>query len=92
MDKNPGSPITRADLAQQLEINARVVELQLEISNQQEELINRLDQTAKILNKLADTLTIIEKRTWKTQWLFWGLIGSLLTTFTNIIFVVLGQK
>lgn len=92
MDKNPGQPVTRADLAQQLEINARVVELQLQISNQQEELINRLDQTTKTLDDLVATLTVIERRTWKTQWLFWGLIGSLVTTFTNILFVVFGQR
>lgn len=79
------APITRADLQQQLEINARVAELQLQISNQQEDLIERLDRTAKALEQVTETLSVIERRTWKQSWLFWGLIGSLVTTATNII-------
>lgn len=90
MDNNPAAPITRADLKQQLEVNARVAELQLQISNQQEDLLQRLDRTATALDRVTETLAVIEKRTWKTQWLFWGLIGSLVTTFTNMIFAITG--
>ena len=90
MDDNPAAPITRADLRQQLEVNARVAELQFQIANQQEDLIERLDRTSAVLDKVAGTLSVIERRTWKTQWLFWGLIGSLLTTFTNVAFAVTG--
>ena len=90
MDNNINAPITRADLQQQLEINARVAELQLQISNQQEDLIERLDRTAQALEQVTETLAVIERRTWKTQWLFWGLIGSLVTTFTNMVFAITG--
>lgn len=90
MDNNPAAPITRADLRQQLEVNARVAELQLQISNQQEDLIERLDKTLRALEQVTETLSVIERRTWKTQWLFWGLIGSLVTTFTNTAFAIAG--
>jgi hypothetical protein len=79
LDTNPASPVTRADLEKQLEINAKVIELQIQISNQQTELLAKLTRQGATFDKLTDILVIIERRTWKTQWLCWGLIVSLAT-------------
>lgn len=77
--------MTRADLSQQLEIYAKTVELQLLLSNQQEDILKELSSLADALNNISRKLETIERRTWKQTWLFWGIIFSLVSTVGTII-------
>lgn len=90
--ENPNDKVTRADLDKQLEVHAKTIELQILLSQQQERILEKLDEhedvckgNKDLIEKNKDILEKIDRRTWKQNWLFWGLIGSLLTTAATII-------
>lgn len=87
---NPNDRVTRADLDRQLEVHTKTIELQILLSQQQEKILERLDTNQESCQKALDKIEIIERRTWKQNWLFWGLIGSMLTAATSIIIKLLG--
>lgn len=80
MPENPNQPVTRADLNQQLEIHSKTIELQILLAKQQEEIINKLDDCAKAHVDHRRILDTLERRTWKQNWLFWGIIFSLISS------------
>ena len=84
MATNPNDAVTRADLNQQLEIHAKTIELQVLLSKQQEEILDQIDTCVED-HKRIKTLDILERRTWKQGWLFWGMIFSLITTAATVI-------
>jgi len=82
---NPNDAVTRADLNQQMEIHAKTIELQVLLSKQQEEILDQIDTCVEDHKKIKRTLDILERRTWKQGWLFWGMIFSLMTTAATVI-------
>jgi len=85
MPDNPNNPVTRADLNQQLEIHAKTIELQILLSRQQEELLEKIDDYKENIRAIRKSLQTIEDRTWKQGWLFWGIIFSMLSTAGAVI-------
>jgi len=85
MASNPNDAVTRADLNQQLEIHAKTIELQVLLSKQQEEILDQIDTCVEDHKKIKRALDILERRTWKQGWLFWGMIFSLITTAATVI-------
>ena len=83
--ENPNDSVTRADLDKQLEVHAKTIELQLLISQQQEKIIEKLEEHEAIYTANKGILEIIDRRTWKQGWLFWGLLGSVLSTAATMI-------
>lgn len=80
MPENPNQPVTRADLNQQLEIHSKTIELQILLAKQQEEIINKLDDCTEAHVDHRRILDTLERRTWKQNWLFWGIIFSLISS------------
>ena len=82
MAENPNDAVTRADLNQQLEIHAKTIELQIELSKQQEAILEKLeDCTAAHVEHYGRIVKeAATKRTWKQGWLFWGIIFSLISS------------
>lgn len=87
--ENPNNQVTRADLEHQLEVHAKTIELQLVISQQQEKILERLEVHAKEDERIIGLLETIEKRTWKQEWLFWGLIVLMLGTCVSVVIELL---
>jgi hypothetical protein len=85
MPSNPNDAVTRADLNQQLEVHAKTVELQILLSKQQEEILKKLDECVRDHTNIKRSLDLLERRTWKQGWLFWGMIFSLISTSTALI-------
>ena len=80
MPENLNDNVTRADLNQQLEIRKKTIELQIELTKQQEEILDRLEDCTKDHAHHRKILDTLERRTWKQQWLFWGIIFSLISS------------
>ena len=80
MAENPNDAVTRADLNQQLEIHAKTSELQIEVSKQQEAILEKLEDCTAAHVEHKRILDTLEKRTWKQGWLFWGIIFSLISS------------
>jgi hypothetical protein len=85
MPENLNQSVTRADLNQQLEIYAKTVELQLLLSQQQEDIIKKLSELSSELNNINQKTEVLERRTWKQGWLFWGIIFSLISTIGTVL-------
>lgn len=85
MTENLNQNVTRADLNQQLEIHKKTIELQLELSNQQQQILDTLAKFNGSCNNHTRILEMLEKRTWKQGWLFWGMIFSLISTMGVIV-------
>jgi len=85
MSENLNDSVTRADLNQQLEIHAKTIELQILLSNQQEEILKNLEDCKADHVVQKKILYTLERRTWKQGWLFWGIIFSLISTAGAII-------
>jgi hypothetical protein len=83
--ENPNEQVTRADLEKQLEVHAKTIELQILLSQQQDKILEKLDGNASSWKELKRIVEEINKRTWKQTWLFWGLIGLLVTSFVGAI-------
>ncbi len=82
---NPNDTVTRADLNQQLEVHAKTIELQILLSKQQAEILNKLDKCVEDHRGIKKSLDLLERRTWKQGWLFWGMIFSLISTSAALI-------
>ena len=80
MPENLNDNVTRADLNQQLEIHKKTIELQIELTKQQEEILDKLEDCTKDHAHHRKILDTLERRTWKQQWLFWGIIFSLISS------------
>ena len=80
MSENPNDAVTRADLNQQLEIHAKTIELQIELSKQQEEILEKLEDCNISHIEHKKILDTLDKRTWQQGWMFWGMIFSLLSS------------
>ena len=85
VDPNPNDTVTRADLNQQLEIHAKTIELQVLLSQQQEDILQKLSNCVDDHRKMNKALDILERRSWKQGWLFWGMIFSLITTAATLL-------
>ena len=85
MSENINDSVTRADLNQQLEIHAKTIELQILLSNQQEEILKNLEDCKADHVVQKKILYTLERRTWKQGWLFWGIIFSLISTTGAVI-------
>ena len=85
MSENINDSVTRADLNQQLEIHAKTIELQILLSNQQEEILKNLEDCKADHVVQKKILYTLERRTWKQGWLFWGIIFSLISTAGAVI-------
>ncbi len=83
--ENPNEQVTRADLEKQLEIHAKTIELQVLLSQQQEKILDKLDSHEEACKVLLGQVEEINKRTWKQNWLFWGLIILMFGTCVGIV-------
>ena len=85
MPSNPNDTVTRADLNQQLEVHAKTIELQVLLSKQQAEILSNLNKCVEDHRQIKRSLDLLERRTWKQGWLFWGMIFSLISTSAALI-------
>ncbi len=83
--ENPNDQVTRADLEKQLEIHAKTIELQVLLSQQQEKILDKLESHEQLCEEVKGIVEEINKRTWKQNWLFWGLIFLMATTCISIV-------
>ena len=83
--ENPNDTVTRADLNQQLEVHAKTIELQILLSKQQEDILQKLAYCVDDHKRMNKSLDILERRSWKQGWLFWGMIFSLITTAATLL-------
>jgi len=85
MSENLNENVTRADLNQQLEIHKKTIELQIELTKQQEEILQKLEDCTKDHEHHRKILDTLEVRTWKQGWLFWGMIFSLVSSVGAVL-------
>lgn len=85
MTDNLNNNVTRADLNQQLEIHKKTIELQLELSHQQQQILDKLDLFTSSCKAHAKILETLERRTWRQGWLFWGMIFSLVSSIGAVL-------
>jgi hypothetical protein len=80
MTENLNQNVTRADLNQQLEIHKKTIELQMELSQQQQQILDKLSKFNVACQEHSRILEMLERRTWKQGWLYWGMIFSLVSS------------
>jgi len=80
MTENLNQNVTRADLIQQLEIHKKTIELQMELSNQQQQILDKLAKFNGSCQEHSRILSLLERRTWQHGWLYWGMIFSLVSS------------
>lgn len=85
MSENLNESVTRADLYQQLEIHKKTIQLQMELSNQQQEILTKLEESNKTCDDNHKILETLERRTWQSQWLYWGMIFSLVSSIGAVL-------
>jgi len=85
MTENLNQKVTRSDLNQQLEIHKKTIELQIELTKQQDEILQKLEDCTRDHTHQLKILNTLEIRTWKQGWLFWGMIFSLVSTVGAVI-------
>jgi hypothetical protein len=85
MTDNLNENVTRADLNQQLEVHKKTIELQLELSHQQRQILDKLEKFNGACKEHTRLLGLLEKRTWKQGWLFWGMIFSLVSSIGAVL-------
>jgi hypothetical protein len=88
MTENLNQTVTRADLNQQLEIHKKTIELQLELSNQQQQILDKLAKFNGACQQHTRILELLERRTWKQGWLYWGMIFSLVSSVGALLIKV----
>jgi beta-galactosidase beta subunit len=91
MPDHQSDAVTRADLNQQLEVHAKTIELQILLSKQQEEIVEKLDKCIELAKETKENVEILDKRTWKQEWLFWGIIFSLISTSGVVMLSIMGN-
>jgi|TARA_S200002703_G_scaffold136073_2_gene125253 phage gp16-like protein len=80
MTENLNQNVTRADLNQQLEVHKKTIELQMELSQQQQQILDKLSKFNVACQEHSRILEMLERRTWKQGWLYWGMIFSLVSS------------
>ena len=86
---NPNEKVTRADLEKQLEVHAKTIELQILLSQQNEQILEKMGEHEKICKENKAILEMLERRTWKQNWLFIGLMILMFTTCVGIVIELL---